>query len=538
MRAMMGLAGLAWLALLLAFQGEDAAPHPLTGVWEGTGSGDSELLPAGEFPFRLVLEGRSEDEAAAWLTLGEAAAERAEVEFDPDTGDLWFRALLMGITLDAELVVEGETVTGTVRGLGVTVDLDGRRSSRELPDLAARGVVPRETVPRETVPLAAMTVADWRTDLAFLADALAQRHPGAFEHLTRAEWTQAVAALDARLPELSMPTIVVELARLVARLGDAHTMLPLQGDPFGQLLPVRMTWFADGLFVTAVDAGRPEALGLRVVRLGTRAVDEALALVASTFASENPSWTRYRTPRFLVDGTILLTLGIVEDAAHLPLVLEEAPGETRAVAIDAPGSGEWVQAPDPRADRLPLWKQRTRETYWFTSLEDGAGVYWAYNSCAEDPARPIEGFVGEVLAALEAAPTRRLVIDLRNNTGGNSAVLSSQLPRLAGALGEEGVVWGLIGPATFSSGMLNAVELRRMGARLAGEPTGGKPGGWGEVKVFQLPRSGLAVQHSTRFFRLGEADSPSLEPDLRVPLESPDGLAGIDPVLEAVLSAD
>jgi hypothetical protein len=96
----------------------------------------------------------------------------------------------------------------------------------------------------------------------------------------------------------------------------------------------------------------------------------------------------------------------------------------------------------------------------------------------------------------------------------------------------------LIGPRTFSSAVLNAIQFRqRTAAILVGEPTGGEPNHYGEVKSFTLPNSGLSVYYSTRRFVYIEGDASSaLEPDRVVPLMAADLLAGRDPVLEAVIA--
>jgi hypothetical protein len=84
--------------------------------------------------------------------------------------------------------------------------------------------------------------------------------------------------------------------------------------------------------------------------------------------------------------------------------------------------------------------------------------------------------------------------------------------------------------------VINAVQLRdEAGAILVGEPSGGKPWSYGEQRTFSLPRSGVTVFHSTRFFRLGDVDTPSLEPEIAAGISSADFFRSRDPFLEALL---
>jgi hypothetical protein len=85
---------------------------------------------------------------------------------------------------------------------------------------------------------------------------------------------------------------------------------------------------------------------------------------------------------------------------------------------------------------------------------------------------------------------------------------------------------------------MNAIELRS-GTKsiLLGEPTGGMPNHYGEVRSFQLPNSGLRVQYFTRYFtNLPGSNAPSLAPDLSYPITWADLLAGADPAVEAAIA--
>ncbi len=528
-----------WLAL--AFLLPAAAPRAqeaLTGIWQGRGKGSAPTIPPEGVLFSLRLEARGADEALATLTMeGVPPAAPVAASFDPDSGELEFRCDLLGIQVDFEAVIAGEELTGTASGLGLSVELTGKRTTRELPALAP----PPPTTPRARVDLATLDAAAWRADLAFLATELPLRHKNAFHALTRADWERRVREVDARLDALAPAASAVALAQLVAAVGDAHTGLGLVGAPFDRFYPLQLTWFDDGLFVTAVDELFEPLLATRVRRIGRRSIEEAVAAVCTTFAAENESWPRVQAPQRLAQPGLLAALGVTADAAAIPLVVEGPDGADLAVTIDGLGNGKWLVAPDPALVPVPLWQRRTREAYWFEPTGEGRALYCAYNRCAEDPARPMQAFMAELLAALARPGVERLVLDLRHNSGGNSAVLSAFLPQLAAhpRLAAPGTLRVLIGASTYSSGMMNAYQLRaEVHARLYGEPTGGKPNSYGELRSFTLPRSGLEVYHSTKYFRPFETDAPAVEPDVRVPLTSADHFAGVDPVLERALAGD
>jgi hypothetical protein len=71
-----------------------------------------------------------------------------------------------------------------------------------------------------------------------------------------------------------------------------------------------------------------------------------------------------------------------------------------------------------------------------------------------------------------------------------------------------------------------------------GEPTGGRPNHYGEVRHLTLPRTGWQISYSTKYFTtdLVKGDPDSLVPDLPAPYPAADWFAGHDPVLDAALN--
>ena len=166
-------------------------------------------------------------------------------------------------------------------------------------------------------------------------------------------------------------------------------------------------------------------------------------------------------------------------------------------------------------------------------------LYFAYNACAEDARAGSFGkLVAGTLAFADQHPVDRFVIDLRRNEGGDSRLLEPLLVGLAARPQLAGRVFAIIGMHTFSSAVINAMDLeRRVHARLVGGPTSGKPSAYGEVKLFELPRSQLRVQYSTKLFSNADFPGDALAPDIPVAVTAADWFAGRDPALAAILAA-
>src|SRR6266542_6722890 len=92
-----------------------------------------------------------------------------------------------------------------------------------------------------------------REDHRFLAAEMPKDHKNLFHTMTRDQFESAVKELDRRIPSLARHQIIVEMARIVAMVGDGHTNIAPTRDPkIGfRAYPVRLFLFQDGLYVRA-----------------------------------------------------------------------------------------------------------------------------------------------------------------------------------------------------------------------------------------------------------------------------------------------
>jgi hypothetical protein len=380
--------------------------------------------------------------------------------------------------------------------------------------------------------------AQWRQDLQTFAVEIVRRHPDPFRCLPRARFEAEIARLQEVVPRLKEHEILIRLMRITAQLGDAHT--GVGWERFRRFYPLGMSWFRDGLLVAAAPADRRELLGARLVRIGDTPIESALVAVAELIPHENEPWLRQQSPTYLVTPEILDALGILPDSGASRFVFRTAAGKEVTAELAPVTRGaplNLARAVDPNGPAAPLYRRKADLEYWYEYLADSKTLYVKYNRCSQRKDLPFKRFCEQVWTAVEANGADRFVIDLRQNAGGDSALFRPMLDELKRRdFGRRSRLVAIIGPGTFSSGYLNALELKRhAGATLVGSATGQRPNHFGEVRSFVLSNSGVRVQHSTKFFRTMEDDPPSLEPDITIEALGSDYLAGRDPVLERIL---
>ena len=413
--------------------------------------------------------------------------------------------------------------------------------------IAAPAVIRARQAPSPSLLPGPGREAAWRADLDVFAREFTRAQVDFARLYPRARFDADLAAITAALPHSSDTDVVLALMRLVAsaRVGHTNVRFPTPPGPIAfQRLPMAFAWFADGLAVTAASESYREAIGLRVQSIGRMTAAELEHAVAPYVSFENTVWLRQQSRAFMNVVEVLRTVGAVDADGPVPVTLSRADGTTLVVRVEP---GPWqsrglVTAIDALKIPETLARREPARFYRAEFLPDAKAVYIRYSRCQDDPAQPFAAFAKSVLWKIDADPpaVARVVVDLRANGGGNSAVIEPLLDGLRGRrLTGRARLAVLVGPATFSSAMMNALKLRRdLGAELIGEPLGERPNSYGEVRTLTLPNSQVIVQYSTKFFRLdGRGDPMTVEPDVKVTQTVADFLAGRDPVLERALSA-
>jgi hypothetical protein len=247
---------------------------------------------------------------------------------------------------------------------------------------------------------------------------------------------------------------------------------------------------------------------------------------------------------------VLHGLGILSNAARAPFVFEDDSGERFTLDLDTlPESQrenvvqEWLSA----AKGQPISSEHPHEDEWFTYLGSDT-LYFKFNHA---PGYwEFRRFSNRLFEVVDRQPVKRMVIDLRNNRGGDSTkfrwiflpkLIDRRFSRQCFACPREinkpTKLYVLIGRETYSAGMITAVELKqKASAMLVGEPTGGRPNAYDEDRPFELPNSHLVVFVSTRYYRLAQDDAAGLAPDREIPLTWQDFIAGRDPTLDWVFA--
>jgi len=401
----------------------------------------------------------------------------------------------------------------------------------------------------------------WQKDLRELELQLIERHVDPFHTVSREEFEAAVDDLEARIPDLTQPEILVGFAQLVARIGDGHTSLypGNQKKKWFHIYPIILWSFSDGMYVIATTPEHTDLFGKRLVAIDDTPIEEASRRVATTIGADNEMEYTYTVPFELRRPEMLHVLEIAASADRAEYHFEGGLRKTfQPLTVKKYRDMEYRTAnnlyegqapPSARpeflfATPLTLEHLQQRKYYWWTWLADERTLFFQYNVCWDQKDRPpFAEVVDELFRAMDERPVERLVIDLRQNSGGEPKIAEPLIEELARRteFSEEGRLFVLVGRRTYSAALTNAAQLRsRAGARIVGEAPRGKPNSPSEGRDVDLKRTKIYFTVSTQFVERDPAlgDAEFLPVDVEATLSFDQYRRAHDPVLEAALAAE
>lgn len=391
-----------------------------------------------------------------------------------------------------------------------------------------------------------LTAEEWTEDVAHLAERMPEVHPRLFEMVSRERFEAQVSDLERRIPQLGENDIKWEIYRIVTLPNDAHTYVNIFTHKLDwHMMPLKLWLFPEGLYV--LDAGRSErnVIGTRVISIEDTPVEVVSEMLRPYLSAENESHWKERLCYLVTGAEALRAAGIHDGSGPIDVTFESRDGQrfTRSIKpVHYMPLMYWAGMRKVDNDVPHVFWNDRKDAYWFQYREDTGTLYVQFNQCVgESRTETVDQFVERLRAWVQTNEFERCVIDIRKNDGGDGRV-SQQMANVAIAndrLDRPGRLFVLTSRKTFSAAVmfLSLMECNTT-AVIVGEPTGQGPFFSAGPTPVALPNSGIEINVSRRHNRCALIDDgrDSIEPDVAVAYTYEDYVAGRDPMMQAVLS--
>jgi hypothetical protein len=390
----------------------------------------------------------------------------------------------------------------------------------------------------------------------------------------RVEFARRISKLKERAGNMSRGQLLMGLAKALAVADNPHTNVErAYWRAYLNSAPVRFEWFEEGLFIVRARAGEDFFLGARVLAIDGLS-PELIVRDASKYFGGPPEHGRVSSLLVMESPEAMHEIYPEAPDDRLVLALEELSGRTVRVEFRAvdPREASPVVRPgrllSPQTefdDKVPMWRslfdpdarvppslrEPGRNLYVERLAEDVLYLHlWSIHSDAK-------GKLGDqILDALRGRDRwRRVILDLRFDTGGDFPELFQAMKELPAHLAPEGKVVVITDNTTFSAAIITAALARHFGGDrtvIVGERPRDRLVFWAEGNQVRLPNSKIEIPVSTGMHDwargcrdwsrchwpniwYGSIGVGSVEPDVKASWSFADYRKGVDTVLQRAL---
>jgi hypothetical protein len=328
----------------------------------------------------------------------------------------------------------------------------------------------------------AQSKKQWIEDIDFLIQKYESIYPRFQQQVDKKKFVALVDHIKADIQPNNPNHNIMSLFRLHASLKDAHSV-PMVFHPSYNLhaFPVRLHKFEEGWFVVDAMLEYKDLIGLRVKSIGSKSIESIYEKSSEIISFENEFGKMDRFEMFGLISEWLYDEHVIQaiDKAEFQFEDDNKKVIKRIVStskyIDV---FKWINmTPLENDGNFALFNPR-KQNYWFNFDKETKIVYFQFNSVSnQEGESTIAEFTNELGKTIKRKKPEKIIIDLRNNSGGDD----SNLPPLLALFKNEkinqyGKLFVITGRHTFSSGLLFAWQLRmQTEAIFVGEPAAQGP---------------------------------------------------------------
>lgn len=397
--------------------------------------------------------------------------------------------------------------------------------------------------------------AEWQSDLRQLQQIVHTKYSNLFYNITAPDWDKAVDVFYNEIPRLEKEQVLAGFIKLVALFHIGHTQVNSFGLHHGgsalQLnrLPYQLYWFSDGVYILSASKKYEQAVGGKVIKIGTLKTEDALAAIRPLVSFENEQGFKANSMFFLSTPEFLKTQGITETASEVRITyLKNGKEETVLVSAETGLNGfsmtgletpsGWVVAKKATED-IPLWQKEPASFRYMEYLPEPEILYVRHSVNLNDGDKTIAAFFDNMAAFIEKNDVQKLVLDIRTNGGGNNQLNKPMITSIIRSvkINQKGKFFCIIGRRTFSAAQNLVNELEKYTeVTFIGEPTSENVNFYGDTRTETLHNSKLQVNLSWLWWQnLDPRDRrKATSPELAVDMGFDDYYNNEDPALKAV----
>ncbi|MCL2498078.1 MAG: S41 family peptidase [Symbiobacteriaceae bacterium] len=383
----------------------------------------------------------------------------------------------------------------------------------------------------------------WAADLLQVQNDLLTKHPKyASDPQASSFLTASIREIITAIPRSSDRELLASLTQLLNReLQDSHTFM----HNWGTFYPVSFFIFAEGVYVKGATPLYRDLVASELLKVNGIPIDEVLSSLSFFVSGDNPWIRQDQLAKALSDPFLLYLAGVTTTQREaITYYFADVAATIVPVNLRSAIHQEVIYTVSTLEQPTDYSQYGNANYYWHIFFEDHS-CYLRLSRCRNDPKTvSFSSYIHRVFAEMDEQQAPRLIIDLRENSGGYLEPILQPLLREINQrpwLVAEEALQVIIGRSTYSGAMLLAAWLKEeTGCLLVGEATGQAPSFYAGSVTLRTRYYGIswacatyAVSELPSFLLTSAADA--LYPDVVLELQAGEWFKGNDQFLASIL---
>ena len=377
----------------------------------------------------------------------------------------------------------------------------------------------------------------WIEDIDTYKSNLEKLHIDLYNTISADAFENEITKIKSELDKKTETEIIIDLMRLTQKIGDGHTALSMRNLET-HLFPIEIYPVNDEWRVIKATKTHKALLGKILTAIDGIPMTEIASTISEvTQYVENDQSKCFRISQYAMISELLFGMQLTQNKFKAEFAFQDLT----TTSLEAISNTVYYNMEFESIEtQIPGVKKPTNTIHdylWFSPIENTKAIYLKFESYPSFEG--MEVFGTALLKYINNNKSRQVVIDLRNNGGGDFYVgtLLAYYLNLADSIDWKSGVYVLTDKVTFSAATSNATQFKQMlNAKIIGEPTGSNPSGYQDMGEFILPNSKLIITYSKRLFRFQETFNIGLQPDVLIKYNWDDYVKGEDNMMTWILN--
>lgn len=381
----------------------------------------------------------------------------------------------------------------------------------------------------------------WIEDINLYKTNLEKYHIDLYNNISKVEFEQELEQIKSNLNKKTDTDVIISLMRLTRKIGDGHTAFSLRGIKTHSF-PIEIYKTGKQWRVIKTTAKYKNLLGKELIAIDGKTmkqVENEVSKIAQYI--ENEQSKIIRVAQYSMISELLYGLHLTNNEFDAKFTLLDEYKKETELTLKAINSKDYYESVEfktletviPEIEK-PI--DLKHDYLWFSPIKTTDAIYIKFESYPSF--EEMEKFGESILNYINKNSIKQIVIDLRNNGGGDFFVgtFLAYYLNLADSIDWKSGVYVLTDKVTFSAATSNASQFRQMlNAKIVGEPTGSNPTGYQDMGQFTLPNSGMIVTYSKRLFKFQEKITQGVQPDVLIEYDWESYSKGKDNMMEWII---